>query len=165
MTLSRSILAAVVILKKDVFFVLSRAWDKENILSPHEESNLRPSDSALNALPLSHRDSTVSEVYLPTLSFLSTSSHIFRPFPTRFRSRHYLALFQNLIRCKLVAMELAFKVERRKLTCTLLFISCFRIDNTAWSVRSFYTLWMKLLTFLATENAIQKVLEPTKKIN
>ena len=26
---------------KDVFFVLSRAWDKEKILSPHEESNLR----------------------------------------------------------------------------------------------------------------------------
>ena len=29
-----------------MFFVLSRAWDKEKILSPHEESNLRPSDSA-----------------------------------------------------------------------------------------------------------------------
>ena len=28
--------------------------------SPHEESNLRPSDS--DALPLSHRDSTVCEV-------------------------------------------------------------------------------------------------------
>ena len=28
-------------------FVLSWAWDKEKILSPHEESNLRPSDSAL----------------------------------------------------------------------------------------------------------------------
>ena len=35
-------------LEKDVFFfVLSRAWDKEKILSPHEESNLSPSDSAL----------------------------------------------------------------------------------------------------------------------
>ena len=32
--------------EKDVF-VLSRAWDKEKILSPYEESNLRPSDSAL----------------------------------------------------------------------------------------------------------------------
>ena len=30
-----------------MFFVLSRAWDKENILSPHKESNLRPSDSTL----------------------------------------------------------------------------------------------------------------------
>ena len=34
-------------IEKDVFFVLSRAWDKEKILSLHEESNLRPSDSAL----------------------------------------------------------------------------------------------------------------------
>ena len=30
-----------------MFFVLSRAWDKENILSPHEESNLRPLNSML----------------------------------------------------------------------------------------------------------------------
>ena len=30
-----------------MFFVLLRAWDKEKILSTHEESNLRPSDSAL----------------------------------------------------------------------------------------------------------------------
>ena len=36
----------VVYLRK-MFFVLSRAWDKEKILSPHEESNLRSSDSAL----------------------------------------------------------------------------------------------------------------------
>ena len=28
-----------------MFFVLSRAWDKENILTPHEESNLKPSHS------------------------------------------------------------------------------------------------------------------------
>ena len=34
-------------IKKDVFFVLSQAWDKERILSPREESNFRPSDSAL----------------------------------------------------------------------------------------------------------------------
>ena len=43
-----------------MFFVSSRAWDKEKIVSPHEEWNLRPSDSAL---PLSHRDSEVNEVY------------------------------------------------------------------------------------------------------
>ena len=36
------------LIEKDVFFfVLSRAWDKEKILSPYEGSNLRPSDSAL----------------------------------------------------------------------------------------------------------------------
>ena len=32
-------------------------------LSPHEESNLRPSDLHFDALPLSHRDSMVSKVY------------------------------------------------------------------------------------------------------
>ena len=48
-----------------MFFVLSLAWDKKKIPSSHKESNLRPSDSALyfRVLPLSHRDSTVSEVY------------------------------------------------------------------------------------------------------
>ena len=30
-----------------MFFVVSQAWDKEKLLSPYEESNLRPSDSAL----------------------------------------------------------------------------------------------------------------------
>ena len=36
------------LIEKNVFFfVLSRAWDKEKILSPYEGSNLRPSDSAL----------------------------------------------------------------------------------------------------------------------
>ena len=46
-----------------MFFVMSRAWDEENILIPHEEWNLRPSDLRSDALPLSHRDSTVSEIY------------------------------------------------------------------------------------------------------
>ena len=44
-----------------MFVVLSQVWDKENILSLHEESNLRPSDS--DALLLNHKDSLVSEVY------------------------------------------------------------------------------------------------------
>ena len=30
-----------------ISFVLLRAWDKEKVLSSHEESNLRPLDSAL----------------------------------------------------------------------------------------------------------------------
>ena len=47
-------------LEKDAFFpVFSRAWDKEKILSPHEELNRIPRS---DALPLSHRNSTVSEV-------------------------------------------------------------------------------------------------------
>ena len=39
-------------IEKYVFFVLSRAWDKEKILIPRSD-----------ALPLSHRDSTVGEVF------------------------------------------------------------------------------------------------------
>ena len=34
-------------IKKDGFFVLSWVWDNEKILSPHEESNPRPTDSML----------------------------------------------------------------------------------------------------------------------
>ena len=33
--------------EKDFFSVISWVWDKEKIVSPNEESNLRPSDSAL----------------------------------------------------------------------------------------------------------------------
>ena len=33
-------------IEKDVFFVLSRAWGEEKNLSPYEESNPRPLDSA-----------------------------------------------------------------------------------------------------------------------
>ena len=43
-----------------LFFVFSRAWDKEKTLSSHEELNkILRSD----ALPRSHRNSTVSKVY------------------------------------------------------------------------------------------------------
>ena len=34
-------------IEKDVFFILSWTWDKEKLLSPHEESNLRPLNSVL----------------------------------------------------------------------------------------------------------------------
>ena len=40
------LIKTILSLKKDVF-VVSQAWDKEKLLSPYEESNLRPSDSAL----------------------------------------------------------------------------------------------------------------------
>lgn len=33
--------------EKDFFSIMSWVWDKEKIASPNEESNLRPSDSAL----------------------------------------------------------------------------------------------------------------------
>ena len=48
--------------KERCFFILSQAWDKEKIPSPYEELNLRPSDLCSDALPLSHKDSSVSRV-------------------------------------------------------------------------------------------------------
>ena len=51
-TINRSILSVKVSDKPvgervKIFFILSRAWDKEKILSPHEELNLKSSDFAL----------------------------------------------------------------------------------------------------------------------
>ena len=33
--------------ERNMFFVLSQAWNKEKVLSPHQESNHRPSDFVL----------------------------------------------------------------------------------------------------------------------
>ena len=46
-----------------MFFRLVTSVGQGKILWPHEESNLRPSIPRSDALLLSHRDSTVSEVY------------------------------------------------------------------------------------------------------
>ena len=50
-----------------MFFRLVTSVGYRKILSPHEESNLRPSDLCSDALPLSHKDSLVSEVYYEVL--------------------------------------------------------------------------------------------------
>ena len=55
------------LIKKDVFSSCHERGTKKKILSPHEESNLRPSDLRLDALPLSHKDSSVSGVYYEVL--------------------------------------------------------------------------------------------------
>ena len=52
---------------RKMFFRLVTSVGKRNILSPHEESNLRPSDLRSDAQPLSHKDSSVSEVYYEVL--------------------------------------------------------------------------------------------------
>ena len=57
-----------------MFFVLSRAWYKEK--KSESPWGIKPQTSdALNALPLSYRDSTVSEVYyeVHTISVLHTA--------------------------------------------------------------------------------------------
>ena len=48
---------------RKMFFRLVTSVGQRKILSPHEESNLRPSDLRSDALPLSHKDSSVSGVY------------------------------------------------------------------------------------------------------
>ena len=49
------------------FFRLVTSVEQRKILSPHKESNLRPSDLRSDALPLSHKDSSVSGVYYEVL--------------------------------------------------------------------------------------------------
>ena len=51
----------------ECFFRLVKSVEQRKILSPHKESNLRPSDLRSDALPLSHKDSSVSEVYYEVL--------------------------------------------------------------------------------------------------
>ena len=50
-----------------MFFRLVTSVEQRKILSSHEESNLRPSDLRSYALPLSHKDSSVSGVYYEVL--------------------------------------------------------------------------------------------------
>ena len=52
---------------RNMFFRLVTSAGQRKILSPLEESNLRPSDLRSDALPLSHKDSSVSEVYYEVL--------------------------------------------------------------------------------------------------
>ena len=61
-----------------MFFRLSRAWDKEKILSPYEESNLRSkglgfdSSWGLRIDSLSHaRDKTIKHLHVPLSNFLN----------------------------------------------------------------------------------------------
>ena len=52
---------------RKMFFRLVTSVGQRKILSPHDESNLRPSDLRSNVLPLSHKDSSVSGVYYEVL--------------------------------------------------------------------------------------------------
>ena len=53
---------------RKMFFVLSQVWVKEENVSSHKESNLRPSEIPHSvALSLSHTDSMVSKVYYEVL--------------------------------------------------------------------------------------------------
>ena len=48
---------------RKMFFLLSRIWGKEKILSSHEESNLRPTDSAIQCSTTEPQRLCGDEVY------------------------------------------------------------------------------------------------------
>ena len=52
---------------RKMFFRPVTSGGQRKIRSPHEESNLRPSDLRSDALPLSHKDSSVCGVYYEVL--------------------------------------------------------------------------------------------------
>ena len=52
---------------RKMFFRPVTSGGQRKIRSPHEEPNLRPSDLRSDALPLSHKDSSVSGVYYEVL--------------------------------------------------------------------------------------------------
>ena len=58
-----------------MFFVLSRAWDKEKILSPHE-ANLRPSDSALRCSTTEPLRLHCYEVYMTRVLYTARISSV-----------------------------------------------------------------------------------------
>ena len=60
---------------RKIFFVSSRVWDTEKFRVPMRNRTSDLQTAHTNALPLSHRDSTVSEVYykVPTTCILHTA--------------------------------------------------------------------------------------------
>ena len=92
LSITRMITRITISISRKMFFVLSRAWDKEKILSPHEESNLRPSDV-----------SYVSEVYYEV--------HMTRVLHTARISNVDSVMFVNRIR-EMVSFELGKEIEK-----------------------------------------------------
>ena len=86
---------------RKMFFRLVTSVGQRKILSPHEESNLRPLRS--DALPLSHKDSSVSRIYYEVLMTLLTEESLWLSSRTserkskglRFDSSWGLRIFQT----------------------------------------------------------------------
>ena len=100
------------LIEKDVFSSCHERGTKKKILSPHEESHCRPSDSALrrsDAPPLSRRDSVVSRarygVYIWHASCILLGS-----------ATSFASCFVNRIR-KMVSFELGKEIEKGVFLC------------------------------------------------
>ena len=83
---------------RKMFFILSRAWDKEKILSPYGESYLRPSDSALGC-------STTEPQRLYGERGLLRSSYDTRP--------AYCVMFVDRLIIEMVSYELGKRLRKR----------------------------------------------------
>ena len=95
-------------ISRKMFFVLSRTWDKEKILSSQRNrtSNLRIPRT--DALSLSHRDSTVSEVYYEV--------HMTRVLHTARISNVDSVMFVNRVR-EMASFELGKEIEKDDIFC------------------------------------------------
>ena len=86
---------------KYVFFVLSRAWDKETILSSHEESNLRLSVSALRCSTTeSQRVCGEQAIHWSTHQIIPSISGAFCCSVCLFLFCFFARLFHPLVSCK-----------------------------------------------------------------
>ena len=108
-----------------MFFVLSRGWDREKILSPQEESTLRPSDSAL-------RCSTTETQRLYGERGLLRSSHNTRPaYCWDQQCRQFVNKMREMVSFELVNISLIYslitKLHRhlpKRIPCTCHFVGC-----------------------------------------
>ena len=85
------------LLRKMFFLILSRVWDKEKIPSPHEESNVRPSESALWTII----DDKVCKlalrvIVLSTLDITSLSEEKKKHFNRLFLNKEWFAFIPRL---------------------------------------------------------------------
>ena len=86
-------------------FRLVTSVGQRKILSPHEESNLRSSDLRSDALPLSHEDSSVSEVYYEVLM-----KHVLHT--ARISNVDCVMFLLILAVCRTIVMRVEMKVFR-----------------------------------------------------
>ena len=91
------------------FCVLSRARDKGKILSPHEESNLRPSDSTLRCSTTEPRRLYSKRLYGPYEVYYEV--HMTNVLYTARISNVDSSIFVNIIR-EMVSVELGKEIEK-----------------------------------------------------
>ena len=123
------------LLRKMFFLILSRVWDKEKIPSPHEESNVRPSESALWTII----DDKVCKlalrvIVLSTLGITSLSEEKKSILTGFFRTKNGLHLYPDFFSWQ----------EKYKSTNGLFFLS---LESIA-ELRPIFSIILRLLKFI-----------------